>query len=103
MRKTATGDGARRLNEATLRSMMIGCHIPEYKAKIAALEKEKAQEFIRGYLMAAAHVMRTFDQPGIAFDLMGAVGVTTRRECIASGLEGYDLKQLHRILKQENR
>lgn len=66
-------------------------------------EEGRKSEFTMGYLIAAAQVQRGFDQPTIAYDLMCAVGVTTRKQCRDAGLEEYDLKPLYAVLKLEGK
>ncbi len=63
----------------------------------------RKEEFEKGWLMAASHVMRVFDQPGIAWDLMAHVGVSSRKQCRDAGLEEFDLKPLYAVLKLEGK
>ncbi len=67
---------------------------------VAAVRKE---EFERGWLMAASHVMRAFDEPSIVYDLMAHIGVSSRKKCRDMGLEEFDLKPLYEVLKLEGK
>lgn len=57
--------------------------------------------FTQGYAVAAAHVKRSFDEPGIAYDLLATAGITTLADVRALKLMPFDNKQLRIIIKSE--
>lgn len=64
-------------------------------------ENGKADDFTYGYLVAAAEVMRLFDQPGIAFELMRTAGVSTKAGLRKAKLPEFDHKPLAKVLYQQ--
>lgn len=64
-------------------------------------KNHEADEFTHGYLTAASQVMRAFDNPTIAVELMKTAGVTSRRELRAARLDKFDLDPLLEVCKQE--
>lgn len=53
-----------------------------------------------GIALAAAIIVRTFDNPTIALEVLGAAGLDRRSEIVALGLDEYDAKPLLGILKK---
>lgn len=53
--------------------------------------------------MAAAQVMREYDQPGIAYSLMRGSGITTRTEIRKLKLQRFDTEMLYKVLKSEGK
>lgn len=60
-------------------------------------------DFTFGYLAAAAEVMRLFDLPTVAYQLMNTVGVSTKTELRSAGLSEFDHKPLQKVLRQQRR
>lgn len=64
-------------------------------------EKAELAALTQGWAMAASQVMRLFDEPGIAYDLMSTAGIRTRADVRKLKLEKFDTDPLHAVLKQQ--
>lgn len=61
------------------------------------------REFVHGYLIACASVIREFDQPTMAYEILCEVGCCTLGDLKdkGKGLMEFDLKPLRKCIKQE--
>lgn len=75
------------------------------KAEVVVAEHmrsaEETRQFQLGYALAAAQVQRSFDQPGIAAELLHVVGLTTVRSLKAIGVEDFDMEPLRKVIRGE--
>lgn len=68
-----------------------------------SMEQAESRAFIDGWALAASQVMRVFDQPTIAYELMRAAGITTRADIRKLKLEKFDTGPLYKVLKSEGK
>ena len=83
-------DDPNAINRATRRSIIAGCR--------PLLDRE----FKRGWAMAAAHLMRAFDEPSMAYDILAHAGITTSADVKLLALESFDTVPLYAVLRSEN-
>ncbi len=62
-----------------------------------------ARHFNQGVAYCAAELARAFDQPGYAYHLLVASGITDAKTLRAMGVDEYDAKACRRVLKTEHR